>query len=100
MLNNPFLPGFAARYCDVKGSRLRVFEAGEGPGVVLLHCLGGAASHWTAVAPPLAEGAEGVVPDRPGHGGSSALPAPVATLEAYADRVAGVLGAPAVVAGH
>src|SRR3954454_8033245 len=100
MLNNPFLPGFAARYCDVKGSRLRVFEAGEGPVVVLLHGLGGAASNWTAVAPPLAEGARVVVPELPGHGGSSALPAPVATLDAYGERVAGVLDAPAVVAGH
>jgi pimeloyl-ACP methyl ester carboxylesterase len=99
-LNNPFLPGFAARHCDVKGARLRVFEAGEGPVLVLLHGLGGAASNWLAVAPALAERGRVVVPELPGHGGSSALPAPVATLDAYADRVAGVLDAPAVVAGH
>ena len=100
MRNNPFLPGFTVRYRDIKGARLRVFEAGEGPAVVLLHGLGGAASNWTAVAPALAERARVVVPELPGHGGSSALPAPVATLDAYADRVAGVLDAPAVVAGH
>src|SRR4051812_8489886 len=100
MLNNPFLPGFNVRYFDVKGVRLRVFEAGEGPTVALLHGLGGAASNWVAVAPALAERARVVVPELPGHGGSSALPAPVPTLDAYADRVAGVLAAPAVVAGH
>src|SRR3954471_6841221 len=100
MLNNPFLPGFNVRYFDVKGVRLRVFEAGAGPTVLLLHGLGGAASNWTAVALPLAERARVVVPELPGHGGSSALPAPVATLDAYAERVAGVLDAPAVVAGH
>src|SRR3954470_17907884 len=100
MLDNPFLPGFTARYCDVKSARLRVFEAGEGPAIALLHGLGGAASNWTAVAPPLAQRARVVVPELPGHGGSSALPAPVVTLDAYAERVAGVVDAPAVVAGH
>src|SRR3954469_4341413 len=100
MLDNPFLPGFTARYCDVKSARLRVFEAGEGPAIALLHGLGGAASNWTAVAPALAGRARGVVPEWPGHGGSSALPAPVPTLDAYADRVAGILGEPAVVAGR
>ena len=100
MSDNPFLPGFTDRYCDVKGARLRVLEAGEGPAVALLHGLGGAASNWLAVAPALAGSARVVVPELPGHGGSSALPAPVATLDAYADRVAGVLDAPAVVAGH
>src|SRR6188508_222877 len=100
MLDNSFLPGFSARSCDVRGARLRVFEAGEGPTVLLLHGLGGAASNWVAVAPALAERARIVVPELPGHGGSSALPAPVATLDAYADRVAGVLETPAVVAGH
>src|SRR5580765_4358317 len=100
MPDNPFLTGFSARYCDVKGARLRVFEAGEGPAVVLLHGLGGAASNWLAVAPALAERARVVVPELPGHGASSALPTPVPTLDAYADRVAGALDEPAVVAGH
>src|SRR3954447_2661855 len=100
MLNNPFLPGFTARYHDVKGARLRVFDAGQGPVIALLHGLGGAASNWTAVAPALAERARIVVPELPGHGGSAALPAPVPTLDAYADRVAGILDAPSVVAGH
>src|SRR3954454_6109723 len=100
MLNNPFLPGFTARYYDVKSARLRVFEAGEGPAIALLHGLRGAASNWTAVAPALAGRARVVVPELPGHGGSSALPAPVPTLDAYADRVAGTLDVPAFVAGH
>jgi 3-oxoadipate enol-lactonase len=100
MLDNPFLPGFAARHCDVRGVRLRVFEAGAGAAVALLHGLGGAASNWVAVAPALAERCRVVVPELPGHGGSSALPAPVPTLDAYADRVAAVLDTPSLVVGH
>lgn len=100
MLDNPFLPGFSARYCDVKGARLRVFEAGKGPAVLLLHGLGGAAANWLAVAPALAVRARVVIPELPGHGASTALPAPVPTLDTYADRVAGVFDEPGVVAGH
>src|SRR5581483_8981091 len=39
-----------------------------------------------------------VVPDLPGHGGSSPLPAP--SLSAFADVVAGLLDEPAAVFGH
>jgi pimeloyl-ACP methyl ester carboxylesterase len=100
MLNNPFLPGFTARYVDVAATRLRVFEAGDGPLVVLAHGLGGAASNWLVVAPALAERCRVQVPELPGHGGSSALPAPVLTLDAYADRLAALVDEPAIVVGH
>ena len=100
MLDNPFLPGFTGRDREIRGARLRVYEAGEGAPVVLLHGLGGAASNWVAVAPALAKRYRVLVPELPGHGSSSALPAPVPTLDAYADRVAGVLDEPAVVVGH
>jgi len=100
MLNNPFLPGFTARDREVRGASLRLYERGEGAPVVLLHGLGGAASNWVAVAPALAERCRVLVPELPGHGASSALPAPVPTLDAYADRVGAVLDAPAVVVGH
>jgi pimeloyl-ACP methyl ester carboxylesterase len=100
MLDNPFLPGFAARDCDVRGVRLRVYEAGQGAAVVLLHGLGGAASNWVSVASALAGRCRVLVPELPGHGASSALAAPVPTLDAYADRVAAVLDAPSLVVGH
>src|SRR5207244_6439610 len=76
---------------------------GSGPPLVLVHGLGGAASNWTELAPLLATRHRLLVPDLPGHWGSSALPA-VSGLEPFADRVAlvaereGMLPAPVV--GH
>src|SRR6476620_6348630 len=97
---NPFSPGFTARSPDVRGARLRTFEAGSGPAVALIHGLGGAASNWTLVAPALARRCRVLVPEPPGHGGSSPLPAPVETLDPYADRVVALLDDPAVLVGH
>jgi pimeloyl-ACP methyl ester carboxylesterase len=65
-----------------------------------VHGFGGAASNWTLVAPALARRCRVLVPELPGHGGSSPLPAPVETLDAYADRVVAVLDDPAVLVGH
>ena len=77
-----------------------MFEAGSGPD----GCAAARARRCGLQLDGGRSGARGarrvVVPELPGHGGSSALPAPVPTLDAYADRVAGVLDAPAVVAGH
>src|SRR6266540_2725724 len=66
---------------------MRYFVGGDGPPLVLVHGLGGAASNWTELAPLLAGRHRLLVPDLPGHGGSSALPA-VSGLEPFADRVA------------
>jgi pimeloyl-ACP methyl ester carboxylesterase len=100
MPSNSFLPGFTARYSDVRGTRLRSFEAGSGPVVALVHGFGGAASNWTLVAPRLARRCRVLVPELPGHGGSSPLPAQVETLDPYADRLVAVLDDPAVLVGH
>jgi pimeloyl-ACP methyl ester carboxylesterase len=100
MPSNPFLPGFSVRYTEVRGARLRWFEAGHGQTVALLHGLGGAASNWIRVAPALTERFRVLVPELPGHGGSSALPGPAETLDPYADRVAALLPGPAVLVGH
>jgi pimeloyl-ACP methyl ester carboxylesterase len=97
------LPGLEERFADVKGVRMRYFVGGEGPPLVLVHGLGGAASNWTELAPLLSKGHRLLVPDLPGHGGSTALPA-VSGLEPFADRVAlvaereGMLPVPVV--GH
>jgi len=97
------LPGLEERFADVKGVRMRYFVGGSGPPLVLVHGLGGAASNWTELAPRLAGRHRLLIPDLPGHGGSSALPA-VSGLEPYADRVALVAGRegmlPAPVVGH
>src|SRR5438132_4801340 len=101
---NPFLPGFAQRYTDLRGVRLRWFQAGEAETLLLVHGFGGAASNWTAVAPALAQHFRVLVPDLPGHGGSSAFPGPPERLDPFAERLALLReregGAPAVVVGH
>jgi pimeloyl-ACP methyl ester carboxylesterase len=97
------LPGLEERFAEVKGVRMRYFLGGEGPPLILVHGLGGAAANWTELIPLLLERHRLLVPDLPGHGGSTALPA-VAGLEPFADRVAlvaereGMLPAPVV--GH
>src|SRR3954466_14263505 len=97
------LPGFDERFADVKGVRMRYFVAGEGDPLVLVHGLGGAASNWTELAPLLLPRRRLLVPDLPGHGGSTALPG-VSGLDPFADRVAAVAERegmlPAPVVGH
>ncbi len=97
------LPRLEELFAEVKGVRMRYFLGGEGPPLILVHGLGGAAANWTELVPLLVRRHRLLVPDLPGHGGSTALPA-VAGLEPFADRVAlvaereGMLPAPVV--GH
>src|SRR6266511_1224791 len=97
------LGGLEQRVAEIKGVRMRYFVGGQGAPLLLVYGLGGAASNWTELVPLLAERHRLLVPDLPGHGGSSALPA-VSGLEPFADRVAlvaereGMLPAPVV--GH
>ncbi len=80
------LPSFEEHFADLKDVRLRFYVGGEGAPLVLVHGLGGAASNWVGVAPHLAQRFRVLVPDLPGHAGSSPLPA-AATLDPYAERV-------------
>ena len=97
------LPGFEERTAEVRGTRLRYLAAGEGEPLLLVHGLGGAAANWLALAPLLLPTRRLLVPELPGHGGSSALPA-APSLNAYADRLGLVLEhegvASAGVVGH
>jgi pimeloyl-ACP methyl ester carboxylesterase len=68
--------------------------------VALVHGYGGAASNWALVAPRLAERNRVIVPDLPGHGGSSPLPGPPERVDPYSERLADLLRGPAVVVGH
>jgi pimeloyl-ACP methyl ester carboxylesterase len=96
-------PGLEERLAEVRAVRMRYFVGGDGPPLVLVHGLGGAASNWNELVPALARRHRLLVPDLPGHGGSSALPA-VSGLGAFADRVALVAERermlPAAVVGH
>ena len=96
-------PGFEERFLDARGSRLRYLVAGAGEPLVLVHGLGGAAANWLALAPLLLPGRRLIVPELPGHGGSSPLPA-APSLSPYADRLGLLLehegATPAAVVGH
>lgn len=95
--------GLEERWLDAHGVRLRYFAGGSGPFLVLVHGLGGAASNWRTLAPELTDRFRVLVPELPGHGGSSPLPAPTG-VAGFADRVALVLEAEgsqsATVVGH
>ena len=99
--SNAWPASFEERFADARGVRMRYFVGGAGPPLVLIHGLGGSADNWALLAPALARAHRVVIPDLPGHGGSSPLPV-VANLDAFADRVAliaereGALPAPVV----
>jgi pimeloyl-ACP methyl ester carboxylesterase len=99
------IPGFEERFAEAKGSRMRYFVGGSAGGdpVVLVHGLGGCAANWVDVAPLLAETRRVLVPELPGHGLSTPLPA-VPNLAVFADRIGLVAeheqALPAAFVGH
>lgn len=82
---------------------MRYFVGGSGAPLLLVHGLTGSAANWSELAPPLSERFRVLVPDLPGHAGSSALPAAFG-LDGYAERVRALAERermlPAAVAGH
>lgn len=68
------LPGLRPHVAEIAGLRTRYWLGGEGPPLVLVHGLGGAAVNFTLLAPLLARTHRVLVPDLPGHGGTQALP--------------------------
>src|SRR3954470_17457363 len=99
------IPGFEERFAEAKACRLRYLVGGRADGepVVLVHGLGGCAANWVDVAPRLAQHYRVLVPELPGHGLSSPLPA-VPNLSVFAERVAVVAERedmlPAALVGH
>ena len=97
------LAGFAERFADVRGVRMRYFVGGAGPPLLLLHGLAGAAATWIELAPLLAVRRTLLIPDLPGHGGSGALAA-APSLNAFADRAVELAAReemlPSAIAGH
>src|SRR3954471_11922672 len=91
------LDGLDERWYARRGARIRCFEGGEGPPLLLVHGLGGAAWNFSELA-PLLPGRRLIIPDLPGHGASSPLPAP--TLGGFADVLAEILDEPVDVLGH
>jgi abhydrolase domain-containing protein 6 len=83
------LRGFESHIADIRGVRTRYFVGGEGPPLLLVHGLGGAAVNFTELAPLLARRRRVVIPDLPGHGRSLPLER-VDGLTSYAEHVAAV----------
>jgi pimeloyl-ACP methyl ester carboxylesterase len=81
------LRGFESRIASVDGVRTRYFVGGEGPPLVVVHGLGGAAVNFTLLAPLLARRHRMLIPDLPGHGKTEPLEG-ADDLTAYADHVA------------
>jgi pimeloyl-ACP methyl ester carboxylesterase len=91
------LGGLEERLYERRGAVIRTFEGGEGPSLLLVHGFGGAAWNFSELA-PLLPGRRLIIPDLPGHGASSPLPAP--TLTGFADVLAEILDQPVDVLGH
>jgi len=68
------LRGFERKVEEIAGLRTRYWVGGDGPPLVLVHGLGGAAWNFTDLAPLLAARHRVLVPDLPGHGGTEPLP--------------------------
>jgi 3-oxoadipate enol-lactonase len=99
----PGIPGFEERWAEARAVRMRYLVGGAGLPLVLVHGWTGAASNFVELAPLLARRFRVLIPDLPGHGGSSSLPA-APNMDAYADRVRDVAAVegmlPAAVVGH
>jgi len=97
------LEGFEERLLERRGIRLRYFAGGTGPPLLLVHGFGGSAWNFAELAPLLAVGRRLLIPDLPGHGGSTALAA-APNLAAYADPLAALCreegAVPVDVVGH
>ena len=83
------LRGFESHVAEIRGVRTRYFVGGEGPPLVVVHGLGGAAVNFTELAPLLAGSRRVLIPDLPGHGRSQPLKY-VDGLTTYAEHVAAV----------
>jgi pimeloyl-ACP methyl ester carboxylesterase len=81
------LRGFEPRVASVDGVRTRYFVGGQGPPLVVVHGLGGAAVNFTLLAPLLARRHRVLIPDLPGHGKTEPLER-ADDLTAYAAHVA------------
>jgi pimeloyl-ACP methyl ester carboxylesterase len=84
------VPGLEERNAEIKDVRLRYYVGGDGPSLMLVHGLAGAASNWVELAPRLTRAFRVLVPDLPGHAASTPFPA-VTTLDPFADRLAALV---------
>ena len=83
------LRGLEARVAEIDGVTTRYFVGGDGPPLVIVHGLGGAAVNFTLLGPLLARRRRVLIPDLPGHGLSRPFER-VESMTTYAEHVAAV----------
>jgi pimeloyl-ACP methyl ester carboxylesterase len=89
MLDATLLRGLEPRVAEIGGVRTRYFVGGQGPPLVIVHGLGGAAVNFTLLAPLLARRRRVLIADLPGHGLSAPLDH-VESMTTYAEHIAAV----------
>ena len=87
------------RYVEVQGHRIRYWDAGAGPPLVLLHGLGNSVLIWRHTVDPLGRRYRVVALDLPGHGLSD-MPRQRFDLPAAANFLAAFLDAVGVSSAH
>jgi 3-oxoadipate enol-lactonase len=93
------LAGLDERIAGRRGVRLRFFERpGSGPPLLLVHGYGGTAWNFAELVPLLGDRPL-LIPDLPGHGASTRLPA-APTLAGFADVLAELCDGEVDVLGH
>jgi len=83
----------SGRSVDVGGVRWVYYEGGHGPTLVLLHGFGGSRQNWVPTAKFLARDFHVIIPDLPGYGSSSSVPASEGGIHGEARLLAGFVGA-------
>lgn len=97
--------GFEAREIEAAAGAVRLFEAGEGPPLILLHGVGDHAGTWAGVAPAFTDRYRVLAVDLPGHGDSAPREGPLRMAEVVAGAEAVLVeaasgGEPAIVVGN
>ncbi len=82
-----------SRSVEVDGARWVYYEGGRGPTLVLLHGFGGTRQNWVPAAKYLARGFRVILPDLPGYGSSSPVPASEGGIHGEARLLAGFVQA-------
>jgi magnesium chelatase accessory protein len=91
-------------FVDAGGLRWHLQQGGSGPEMLMLHGTGAATHSWAGLLPQLATHFRIIAPDLPGHGFTSAPPAPRLSLPGMAAALSALLRrlgrSPEIVVGH
>jgi pimeloyl-ACP methyl ester carboxylesterase len=98
--------GYPTRQLQLDSTRINYIDQGKGEPIVMIHGLGGNATHWKRNIGVLSEQFRCIAIDLPGYGGSSVINRAEASaqLDFYAEKIAAMLmqlkAGKAIVMGH